>query len=198
MIEQASALDDLLAEGLSNKGQGQLANQILEARTIIGKSHIGDDAIIDATGDVIAKPIAKAFHEGNVGQGPRLTGNLATIGKFAQGFPQQTAWRSFAPLPNSPLDSATAAITMGAGQGHPAAMAAATVPYMRNPIRNSLAKESFQNKLMNPQYEVGLLTRGMNQVRDMPGAVGTGAGYGLLDPDMILRLLTSLQGSQAE
>jgi hypothetical protein len=198
MIEKAAALDDLLAEGLKNKGQGQLANQILEARTLIAKTHMGDDAIVDATGDVIAKPLAKAYHEGNVGQGPRLTGNLETIGQFAQAFPQQTAWRSFAPLPNSALDAGTAAITLGAGQGHPAAMAAATVPYMRNPIRNSLAKEAFQNKLMNPQYEVGLLTRGMNQVRDMPGAIGTGTGYGLLDEDTILRLLTSLQGSQAE
>ncbi len=182
MLQESAVLEELLAEGLANSGRPELAGQILDARKVIAQSHLGDKAIVHGAGDINAHVIADAYRKGMAGQGPKLSGELETIGKFSNTFPQQTAWRSFAPLPNSPLDAATSSIVIGAGQGHPAALAAGAVPFMRNPVRSWLLSEGVQNKLMNPTYQPGLMTRGMNEMRNLPPALAEGIGLGLLGP----------------
>lgn len=179
MIQESEALTDLLAEGLAKNGQHELVDELVKARIAIAKSHLGDKGIAHGSGDINSAVIADAYRKGMQGAGPKLTGNLELIGKFANTFEPQTRHRSFAPIKNSPLDSSTAAITVGAGQGHPAAIAAATVPYMRNPIRNWLLSESAQNKIMTPEYGIGLLSGKSNA---LPPFITEGTSLGLLSP----------------
>ena len=152
----ADKLEQGLDQALKADGKSDLLDKFVNARKRIAMSYDVQDNIVDSTGDVVTRGMAKAYDEGQKGFGPRLTGELETIGRFGQAFPQQTAWRSFAPLPNSALDGMTASVAIGAGQGHPAALMAGALPYTRNPVRNFILREATQNKMMNPQYKVPL------------------------------------------
>jgi len=178
MLGQASALEDVFEQNLKAHGSLDQLNAFRGARQQIAKSYTIEDAIHSGSGDVEARLIGRAYDEGEKRMGPRLTGDLETIGRFANTFPQQSAWRSFKPLPNSALDAGTATI-VAAAAAHPSALALAAVPYTRNPVRNFLLREAKQNALMNQTYRPGLLTRVMPPALNSPLAKALAQGAGI-------------------
>lgn len=178
MLGQASTLEDVFEQNMKAQGRLDQLDAFRKARQQIAKSYTIEDAIHSGSGDVEARLIGRAYDEGEKRMGPRLTGDMETIGRFANTFPQQSAWRSFQPLPNSALDAGTATIAAAAA-AHPSALTLAAVPYTRNPVRNFILREAKQNALLNPTYRPGLLTRVMPPALNSPLAKALAQGAGV-------------------
>jgi len=148
----AKAIEDQIERGLEAKGgdgAGLLAG-FREARTKMAKAHTIEDAIREGAGSVDATKLGT-----RVQQGKPMTGELATIGNFANNF------RSVARMPESghanPLTIMDYAVgTAGAGTANPLL---ALLPAARVASRYGLLSKPVQTAMANKQYVPGLLAK---------------------------------------
>jgi hypothetical protein len=150
--EAAKALEDQIERALPTKGKdgAALLKEFREARTLMAKSHNVEQAIQEGGGHVNAKVLGAALQRGKP-----LTGELKTIGGFANNF------KDVAGIPQSGFSSPITALDafgaagmagMGAGVG------AVALPAARVAARSLITSAPYQKAFVSgPKYGPGLL-----------------------------------------
>lgn len=144
---QATQLEQQLEQFALQARQPALIPQLRQARQAIAKTWDVERALNVGDANVSAKLIGKALDRGRP-----LTGELKTIGKFAEAFPQYAREGATVQAPGvSALELATAGLfglggtaAMGPGGG-----AMAALPFLRQPARSLMLSEAYQNRLVN-------------------------------------------------
>lgn len=171
--EEATKQEDMLEKYATNKGFPELVDRFREARKNLAINHTLDDAMDGGTGNIDMRYFAKRFDNGDP-----LTGDLYTLGKFANTFkgvvqpPNQAAGAGISAL--EPMVQG-AGVATSIGTGNPAGLLASGVPLLRAPARGALLAD-FMNKA--PVYNSGAL-RATNKVSPLLPYLGT-VGGGLL------------------
>lgn len=144
-------LENLLERNLERAGATEFVQVFRNARQLIAKSHTVENALEESTGKIVASKIGREFSKGRP-----LTGELATIGKFAEAFPK-AAQNINASMPGlSPLDAA-GALLGAAATGGPLG---AALPLARPVTRAAILSDAWQKTLARaPSYELGSLDR---------------------------------------
>ena len=136
----ADAIDDLLIRNLESFGNTELAAQYKIARQTIAKTHTVEAALNEA-GNIDMKAIARQLRKGSP-----LSGELETLGRFADAFPKaaRSTTESFPGF--SPLDViGGGSLSAVSGSPIPALLAAS-----RLPIRRGLLSGPAQRGLLTP------------------------------------------------
>lgn len=162
-INQAAAL---VAKTNNDKsGAKDLLTKFRDARVLMAKAHTVEDAIREGGGSVNAQQLGNRLQAGKP-----LTGELATIGNFANNY------RGIAGIPKagdqnplSVLDAFAAPSTgiaaglMGAGTGG-VGLAALGLPAARVGARHAVLSPAYQRALLGPQsYEPSQLLRSLSE-----------------------------------
>lgn len=133
--------------GETTAGAPDLMERLKASRQLIARTHDVELALNLGDGNVSAQIIGRMMD-----QGRPLSGELRTIGKFAQAFPRVT--RDASTIPPSGVSGTDAAMsaTLGLGgaaaSGSPAGLAAAGLPLLRNPAKRHLLSEKYQEMLL--------------------------------------------------
>lgn len=179
-LKASALLEDLAERNLANnKAPANTIQELKNARQLIAKTYDVEKALNDATGNVNASVVA-----GLLKKGKPLTGDLATVGRTASAFPKATQSADQIGSVN-PLSAVDAMFSTGAAVGTGNA-AAALAPLARPGIRSLVLSGPYQNNMLQPNYNAGLLTRGadkllwnplVNRSTGLLGSVGV-LGYG--------------------
>ena len=144
---QATQLEQQLEQFALQARQPALIPQLRQARQAIARTWDVERALNVGDANVSARIIGKALDRGRP-----LTGELKTIGRFSEAFPQYTRDGASVQAPGvSALELATAGLfglggtaAMGPGGG-----AMAALPFLRQPARSAMLSETYQNSLVN-------------------------------------------------
>lgn len=82
---QAKSIEKEIETSLFKSGKPDLMKQFRDARVALAKNHDVETALIEGGGQVDARAIARLFQRGD-----KMTGELKTIGSFANNFPKIT------------------------------------------------------------------------------------------------------------
>jgi hypothetical protein len=147
---EANALERRL-EGVAEKtGNSQLINELRDARRQIAQTYDVEKALNIGTTNVSARDIGSALSKG-----APFTGNLKTIGEFAEQNPLYTRETSDVSTPG--VDALrTVGGTMTAASGHPGAALAA---FLGAPARAVALSRPYQNMFAMPNYDPGMLAK---------------------------------------
>jgi len=157
----ADALEEQIERNLTAAGDdgAALLQGFRNARQLMAKTHTVEDAIREGAGTVTASNIAKELQKGRP-----LTGELETIGRFANTFPRAAqAPQAVAGPAVHNLKAGLSTILAGGGGAAfgPLGIAAGAVPFVAPPLaRAALFSRASQNAL-TPTYQPGLLTRSL-------------------------------------
>jgi len=128
-------------------GKPELIDKLHAARMLIARTHNVEKALNIADGNVSATIIGRLFD-----QGKPLTGELRTIGRFAQAFPKFARDASAVPPPGisalEPVASGAFGLGGYAAAGGPGAAAGAALPLLREPARRLLSSGAVQSRLL--------------------------------------------------
>lgn len=146
---EASSLEKALEDYAASVGRSDLVPAMVDARTLIAKTHTIEKALNPTSGTVDARKLGSMLDKGKP-----LTGELKTAGDFANRFPKaaQTVEKMGSLPQNSPLDW-TAAGALGMATQNPLALGAvmlrpgARALSLSGPVQNRLAMQQSQNKL---------------------------------------------------
>ena len=141
--EIAKALEDQIERQLKVMGKNgkELLKGFRDARTLMAKAHTVEDAIREGGGVVDAKVLGRALQKGKP-----LSGELATIGRFANNFGDVAGIaKSGNANPLTILDMFTAGA--GAGAGAPLLTA---LPAARVASRYGILSKPYQQAFLNP------------------------------------------------
>lgn len=158
MLDEAASIEKRLEDGLQRAGKKELLDDLKAARELIAKSHNVQDAIRDSVGSVDARDIGALYEAGEKGYGPRLTGEIANIGKAGSAFRESMALRGFDAPRYSALDMAVGGMNM-ANAGSPTGMLMGGLPLLRGPARDRLMSTAYQKKLMPSSVPPGELVK---------------------------------------
>jgi hypothetical protein len=162
----AKRLEGYIEDAANNAGIPGLVQKLRDARQMIAKTYDVERALNVATGDVSAPIIGRM-----VDKGKPLTGELATIGKFAEAFPSYAREGAKIPTPGVSKSEALAASMLslgGMGVAGPWGAAAGLMPLASGPAR-SMALSGFGQRTMGtPNYNVPMTTRLMSEAANNP------------------------------
>lgn len=158
--DAAAALEDQVLRHLRAQGKGALANAFDKARVTIAKTYSAEKALNPGTGNIAARALAAELKRGKP-----LSGEFATVAKFAAAFPKAAD----EVLTSPGVSALDAALTAGGGGvlaatgGVGAAPAAFAWPVARIAARNALLSDTVQGRLipqaagnaLNPAYFAG-------------------------------------------
>lgn len=144
----AHQLEMALETAAVQAGRPQLLPQLREARTQIARSYDVERALNLGDGNVSAQIIGRSMDRGRP-----LTGDLQTIGRFAEAFPQFS--REAARVPTPGVSKIEALSSLGFGLGGYAALgpmgtALAAAPFAAGPTRALLLSRPAQGLLARP------------------------------------------------
>lgn len=155
---QATTLERVLERQASAAGRPELVPQLREARTFIAKTYDVERALNVGNGNVDARLIGRA-----VDRGRPLTGNLETIGRFAEAAPQFTREASKVPNPGTSAINAGASALLGyEGFQHlgPYGLGLAAIPFARGGLRHGLLSDAYQSRFNRPDYTPNMQPQG--------------------------------------
>jgi hypothetical protein len=146
-MAKAHELESEIEETVKRLGRPELIDRLRDARQLIARTYDVERAMNLGDGNISAQIIGRMFD-----QGRPLTGELATIGKFAQAFPRVTRDASIVPPSGvSGTDAAMSAV-LGLGgataSGSTTGLLAAGLPLLRGPARRHLLSEKYQEMLL--------------------------------------------------
>jgi hypothetical protein len=148
--DQAAALEQSLERMAINAGKPNLVSELRDARRQIAKTHDVERAMNIGTGDISAKDLGNFMDRGK-----KITGGLATAGRFSRAFQSYSREGATVPTPGVSKSEALAAMMLGLGgyaaTGNAYGMAAAALPLASGPVRNMLLSRPYQNAVM-PNY----------------------------------------------
>lgn len=133
LSKKVDALESYLEQTAQAAGRNDLAQALKESRTKIAKSYDIERALNLGTGDISAPILGRALDKG-----APLTGELETIAKFQQAFPQYMREGEKIPTPGVSKSEALAAALLtglGGAAGGPAGMVAGALPLLSEPAR---------------------------------------------------------------
>lgn len=162
--KQMQMMLDSIDQQAQSAGRPELIEQLKQARAQIAKSHQVQSALNRGTGNVDASVIGRALDSG-----APLSGELATIGRYQQAFPQFTREASKVPSPQSGKTELLASALLGTGGaavGGPAGALAGLAPFASGPTRAALLSKPVQQHLARPDYSVGSFTKGAAALAD--------------------------------
>jgi hypothetical protein len=157
----AETLERVIEREATKAGQPQLIDALREARRAIAKNYTVEKALNVGSGDIDARVIGRMLD-----QGKPLSGDLKTVGKFAQAFGSYAREASGIPTPGVSKSEAILAALLAAGgggatmyqQGHPYGAALGALPLLATPARGLAL-----SKMMTPAVETvplsGILRR---------------------------------------
>ena len=178
----AKALEDQIERHLSGLGKDgeKMLKNFRQARMLMAKAHTVEDAVREGGGKVDATKLANRFQAGKP-----LTGELKTIGQFANNF------RDVAKIPASGNANPLTALDfmfgtptgvlagLGGGPLVGAAVGAGTMAG-RVGARHMLLSDLLQRGISRPDYAVGLPTRAAGRfLKNAPVAGTVGSLYAL-------------------
>jgi hypothetical protein len=148
----AAALEDVLDKHIQSiNAPAELLRGFREARTLIAKTYSVEKALREGTGNISAAKIGAQFTKGKP-----LSGELETIGKFAQTFPRAAQDITSSMNGVSPLDFAVGGSVAGIS-GNPGYLAMiAGRPAVRSMILSRPYQQAFAGA---PSREAGLLAQ---------------------------------------
>lgn len=157
------ALDNIEREAQA-AGKPELVEQLKMSRALIARNHQVQNALNRGTGNVDASVLGRALDSG-----APLSGELATIGRYQQAFPQFTREASKVPTPGVGKTELLAAALLGGGgtaAAGPLGALAGLAPFASGPTRSALLSKPVQNMLAQPNYKAGAVTRGTAALND--------------------------------
>jgi hypothetical protein len=149
-------LESRLTKIVTQAGKPQLVDDLKAARKEIAKSYSVGDVVNKGDANVSAPALAAALQRDDA-----LSGNLATIAKFALGPGRQVVQEgSKVQAPGvsalNPMMAATLGTQGAAAAGAPG-MFAAGIPLLRGPARNLVLSDTYQKLMANPNYSPGMI-----------------------------------------
>jgi len=141
-----------IAGEATKAGRADLVPALKQARRNIAKSYDIEKALNEATGEIDARVIGRLFDQKGA---KAVTGELATIGKFANQFSPYAREGSKVPTPGVSKLEALSALTLGMGGSAlagPVGALAAAVPLASGPVRSILLSKTGQKTLAQPKY----------------------------------------------
>ena len=162
----ANALENQIERNLTAQGQdgAQLLQGFRQARQLMARTHTVEDAIREGSGNVNAAMIARELQNGRP-----LTGELETVGRFANTYPRaaQPPQTVAGPAVHNLKSGLSALLAGGGGVAlGPVGIAAGAVPFVAPPLaRSVLFSRPVQNAL-TPTYQPGLMTRALPAMID--------------------------------
>lgn len=167
LTQQSQQLENNLEQIAVQHGRPDLVPSLRESRINIAKSHDIENAMNVGNADISARILGRQLDR----TGDRMTGNLRTVGAFAEGpgakFTQEGA------VAPSPGVSATNVMAGGllATLGHQYAglpgLLAGTLPFASEPIRNLVLSRPYQNLMNSPANDAGLLSRSFSSIENL-------------------------------
>jgi hypothetical protein len=166
---KADALELQIEQAAKSAMKPDLVKELRAARQAIAKTHDVERALNVATGDVSAPILGKAADRG------KLSGGLATAGKFQQGFPAYAKEGERVPTPGVSKSEALMGTLLGVGgygMAGPAGVGLAALPLLSGPTRSMLMSRPFQGAPSYPganlpalsdPYLRGILSSGIPQ-----------------------------------
>lgn len=131
--------------GETTAGAPDLLQRLAAARQLIARTHDVERALNLGSGNVSAPILGRLYD-----QGRPLSGELGLVARFAQAFPRVAREVEMVPPSGvSGTDAASSALlgTVGFGAGGPAGVAAAGLPLLRGPARNTVLSQKYQQGL---------------------------------------------------
>ena len=147
---RATTLERVLERQASAAGNPELVQQLREARTYIAKTYDVERALNVGNGNVDAHIIGRAIDRGRP-----LTGNLATIGRFAEAYKPFTTEASKVPNPGTSAINAGASAILGyEGMQHLGSygLGLAAIPFARGGLRQGVLSDAYQSRYNRPDY----------------------------------------------
>ena len=150
--EVSGALEDQLERSIDSK---EMLGAFREARRLMAKSHTVEEALVVGTGNVDATKLAAALQKGKP-----LTGDLETIGKFANAFRDSARTPSGADAnPLTVLDFASGGFGAGLSASTPAGAILLGLPAARVSARYGVLSGVGQRMFTRPNYGSGVIQR---------------------------------------
>jgi hypothetical protein len=163
--KEIKRLESALEGHAVSAGRPDLVEALKVSRSKIAQSHEVQRALNQGTGNVDASVLGRALDSG-----APLTGNLETIARYQQAFPTYTREASKVPSPGVGKTELLAAALLGgggmAGTDSPYGAIAGIAPFLSGPARAALLSRPVQQRLANPSYSSGAVTRGAAQLSD--------------------------------
>lgn len=162
----ATAIEDQIERGLSGSANAaQLLENFRSARQLMAKSHTVEQAIKSGSGSIDANKIAAQLQKG-----APLTGELKTIGEFANTFRKANQTPQVVGSPGVSKLGAVMSGLMGGGgalaAGPYGAAAGAAVPFIAPAAAQKLILSNRYQSGLAPKYEQGQIAKLLAQLND--------------------------------
>jgi len=162
----AKAIEDQLERGLAGKTNSpELLENFREARKLMAKTYTVEKAIKEGGGNVDANKIARELQKG-----APLTGDLETIGRFANVFSKANQTPQVVGSQGVSKVAALSSALMGGGGAAalgPLGAGAAAIPFVVPPAAQSLIlSKAYQGRQL-PKYEANLLAKILADTPDL-------------------------------
>jgi len=176
--DAAAKFEDRIDVEAAKLGDPTLVDDLRTARMRLAKNFDVERALNTSTGEVDARVLGRMYEKD---KGKRMTGGLATVGKFANQFPLESRRGSTVPSPGIGRLEATEAVALGAAGLHGGVgLLPAGIPLLSHPIRSALLKKSGN---MSRDYQPGMGVRLSEMATRNPYAFGITQDLGLRRPD---------------
>jgi hypothetical protein len=154
----AKTIENEIEAALFKANKPDLMRQFKDARVALAKNHDVESALIEGGGSVDARAIGKMFQRGD-----KMTGELRTIGAFANNFRKNVQPEATMGTPDAHNLKWILSGALGAGGGmsdDPRYAALGLVPIVGSTAaRNALFSKAMQSAIANPSYAVPLSVR---------------------------------------
>lgn len=177
--QAAKAIEDAIERNLESRGANaeEILSGFRDARTLMAKSHTVEEALREGAGMVDANKLAA-----RVQAGKPMSGDLKTIGEFANVYPQVSQLGVRIPTAGVSKSEALASGLLGvagsAATGSPYGLAAALLPFAAHPARAMALSRALQKM---PDRGVSLLPRMPSYAPNVTIPMGTSEALGLLN-----------------
>ena len=166
---EAKFYEDLVDQEATNLNRPDLLAALRDARQKLAKNYDVERALNVSTGEVDAKVLGRMYEKD---KGKRMTGGLATIGKFANQFGLEARRGSTVPSPGVSALNIDEAVALGAiGGWH-----AAGLPLLRGPARGRALSKTMQK---GREYQPGMAVRLSEMATRNPYAFAVAPSLGL-------------------
>ncbi len=182
MTDKAESLESGLEDYAIRNGKPELVQRLREARTALAKNFNVEDAMIEGGGSVDARVIGRMDQNGKP-----LTGELRTMGDFANNHPKLTQPDKLIGSPGvSRLDAVLSSLVAGGGGAAlgPGGIALGAIPTAsRWAMQRHLLSDTAQRAMVKPNYQPGAFTRLLGNTLPTPQA---NALMQILGPSVLL------------
>lgn len=172
--QQGKAIEQEIERDLLQAKQPDLMQQFRKARIALAKNHDVESALIEGGGTIDARAIGRMFQRGD-----KMTGDLKTIGAFANNFGKDIQPPSMIGTPDAHNLKYILSGALGAGGGmsdDPRMAALGLLPLLSGPAaRSAMFSKAMQGGLV-PSYSLGLPVRAIGSLLGNTPIAGTVSG----------------------